>query len=73
MVIYFLYSFTVIIVGLSSMSYSVTEGPNAMVSVCGTILLGTAGRDVSVYIFTPVTGSVITGRSVCVCKVHSSN
>ena len=48
------------------MSYSVTEGPllgpNAVVSVCATIQLGTAGRDVAVNIFTPVTGSVITGE-----------
>ena len=56
---------TVIIVGLSSMSYPVSEGPhlgsNAVVSVCTTIQLGTVGRDVAVNIVTPVTGSIITG------------
>ena len=50
------------------MSYSVTEGPllgpPATVSVCATIQLGTVGRDVAVNIYTPVTGSVITGRAV---------
>ena len=52
--------------GLSSTSYSVTEGPllgpNAVVEVCATIQLGSVGRDVAVNIFTPLTGSVITGR-----------
>ena len=52
---------TVIIVGLSSTSYGVTEGPNAVATVCVTIQLGSVGRDVAVLLFTPVTGSVITG------------
>ena len=52
---------TVIVIGLSSTSYQVTEGPNAVATVCVTIQLGSVGRDVAVLLFTPVTGSVITG------------
>ena len=52
--------------GLSSKSYSVSEGPlhspNKVVSICATIQVGTVGRDVAVNIFTPVQGSAITGK-----------
>ena len=58
------YIHTVIIVGLSSMSYRVIEDPNAVATVCATIQLGSVGRDVAVLLFTPVTGSVITGMYI---------
>ena len=53
------------------MSYKVTEGPNAVVSVCATIQLGSVGRDVAVILVTPVTGTVLTGGLLYKIYVNS--
>ena len=57
---------TAIFVGLSSLTYDATEGPNAVVSVCATIELALRPlqRDTSVVIVTPVTGGAITGNYI---------
>ena len=56
--------FTAIIVGLSSLTYQATEGPNAVASVCATIEVAVRPlrRDTSVYLFTPVTGAAVIGN-----------
>ena len=47
--------------------YQATEGPllgpPTVVMVCATIQLGSLGRDVSVNLVTPVTGSAVIGKS----------
>ena len=60
----FLISPSVIVVGLSSLTYQATEGPNAVATVCATIEVaaGPVSRDMVVYLVTPVTGSTITGN-----------
>ena len=53
----------VIFVGLSSLMYQATEGPNAVATVCATIeaAVRPVQRDTSILIVTPVTGGTITG------------
>ena len=55
--------YAAIFVGLSSLVYSATEGPNAVASVCATIedAFRPLRRDTSVFLMTPVTGGAITG------------
>ena len=57
-----------IVVGLSSLMYQATEGPDAVASVCATIEVaaGPVSRDTIVYLVTPITGSTITGKR---CKI----
>ena len=57
--------FVAIFVGLSSLTYDVTEGPNAVASVCATIEIAIRPlrRDTSVNIVTPVVGTSDTGKS----------
>ena len=57
---------TVVIIGLSSLVYQVTEGPSAVVTVCATIQLGSVGREVAINLTTQVTGpgAISTGMVV---------
>ena len=52
-----------IIVGLSSLTYQATEGPDAVTSVCASIEVAVRPlrRDTSVYLFTPVNGATVIG------------
>ena len=55
---------TVLIVGLSQLTYEVAEGPSAVATVCATIevALGPVSRDTVVNIATPLTGASVTGE-----------
>lgn len=65
--------YTAIIVGLSSLMYQATEGPNAVASVCATIevAIQPLRRDTSVYLFTPVTGAAVIGNCISIITLLS--
>lgn len=67
-----IFLYAVVIIGLSSMTYQVTEGPNAVATVCATIQLGSVGKDVAVNLTTQVTGEVITGIDLQIYLVRIS-
>ena len=60
----YLFLDAVIVVGLSQLTYQVTEAPNAVATVCATIevALGSVSKDTIVNLVTPLTGSMVTGE-----------
>ena len=59
-----LHCISVIVVGLSSLMYEATEGPNAVATVCATIEVatGSVSKDTVVSLVTPITGPSVIGK-----------
>lgn len=57
---------------LSEIMYEVTEGPDAQVSICVNIELGTATSDTTVHLLTPPGGSS-TGKTISSAQILTTN
>ena len=64
---------SVIVVGLSQLTYQVSEGPNAVATVCATIevALGSVSKDTIVNLVTPLSGAAVTGELTALTMEHS--